>query len=146
MKQGSADDPFAEEVDENDDDDGLQEAKEDEGEEFEKSESMSDQTVGSEETNSDTSHGDTGTSNTSRSGRSLPYIYARDSVKDGRQQRPIFLRGEVENEIPTLVDQLEVSFGEDVYRTDVLEAAVVVAQENPELVEEVMSEWGYGWE
>jgi hypothetical protein len=77
--------------------------------------------------------------------RSLPYIHARDGVKDGRTQRPVFLRDDVETGIDELLAEMESELGEDVYKTDVTEAAMVVAQEHPELVRETLEEWGYGW-
>ena len=126
MKQGSTDDPFADDVTESssESDPGADAPEEDSGTET-ASEQQSEPT--------------------SQSG-SLPYIYSRDSVKDGRQQRPIFLRDEIEDGIPELVSDLESTFGETVYRTDVMEAAVVIAQENPDLVESKLAEWGYGWD
>ena len=127
MKQGSADDPFADDVTDSNsgNDDGT---------------ASSDVDADAEESRSERQEG-----SASESG-SLPYIYSRDSVKDGRQQRPIFLRDELEDGIPELVADLESAFGETVYRTDVMEAAVVIAQENPELVEAKLAEWGYGWD
>lgn len=77
--------------------------------------------------------------------QSLPYIHSRNGVKDGRVQRPIFLREHIEDGIDDLVDQMEDEFGEDVYKTDVTEAAMAVAQEHPELVMEELESWGYGW-
>jgi hypothetical protein len=138
MKQGSTDDPFAEDPQEETPDEEVKTPEENGGhsEDEDTGELGSTQSSGSR---NDTEDKSTGGLN------SLPYIYARDSVKDGRQQRPIFLRDEVEAGIPELVDELESSFGEDVYRTDVLEAAVVVAQRNPTLVKEALEEWGYGW-
>jgi hypothetical protein len=41
---------------------------------------------------------------------------------------------------------LEEDFGEDVYQTDVLEAAMEVALDHPELVTEKCREYGYDWE
>ncbi|WP_128225195.1 hypothetical protein [Halobacteriaceae bacterium SHR40] len=137
MKQGSTDDPFAEEPqDEANEVAESTEANGDHSDEDNQDAYASSQSSGSENETTDESM-DTQ--------KSLPFIYARDSVKDDRQQRPIFLRDDVEDGIPELVDKLESSFDENVYRTDVLEAAVLVAQQNPELVEEVLGEWGYGW-
>lgn len=135
MKKGSADDPFAEEPQ-----DAAEEELEDEEEELEEEPlTGADDATGNGSTSLNTESAASQT-------QSLPYIYARDSVKDGRQQRPIFLRDEVEDGIPGLVSDLEEIFDENVYRTDVLEAAVVVAQENPDLIRKVLSEWGYGWD
>jgi hypothetical protein len=78
--------------------------------------------------------------------RSLPYIHSRDSVKEDRQQRPVFLREQTEEGISDLVDAVEDNLGEDVYQTDVLEAAMEVALDHPDLVAEKCREYGYDWE
>ncbi|NLV07994.1 hypothetical protein [Haloarcula rubripromontorii] len=76
----------------------------------------------------------------------IPYKFRRDSVKQDRKQRPIFIRPEVEERESTFLRNLEDAVGEDVYKTDALEAALVVAMDNPELVAEKLREWGYDWE
>jgi hypothetical protein len=125
MKQGSTDDPFAEDAP-----DAIGEAPSSDRSETENS---SDSSITTEHTIP------------SQQERSLPYIHARDGVKDGRTQRPVFLREETEAGIDELVAEMEAEFGEDVYKTDVTEAAMIVAQENPDLVAETLDEWGYGW-
>jgi len=138
MKQGSTDDPFAEEPGEDEDD----EVKNPMG-----SETTEPDDAGSTRTLTEESGArevDAGSREVQR--QSLPYIHARDGVKDGRTQRPVFLRDHVENGIDVLVDRMESELEEDVYKTDVTEAAMVVAQEHPELVLEILEEWGYGWD
>lgn len=76
----------------------------------------------------------------------IPYKFRRDSVKQDRKQRPIFIRPEVEERESTFLRNLEDEVGEDVYKTDALEAALVVAMDNPDLVAEKLREWGYDWE
>jgi len=132
MKQGSADDPFA--------DDSSEETDAEKEPELETGNQRTETGIASTET--DRSIGSTTSSQT----RSLPYIHSRDGVKDGRTQRPIFLRDHIESGIDDLVTQMEEEFGEDVYKTDITEAAMAVAQENPELVREKLDEWGYGWD
>jgi hypothetical protein len=131
MKQGSADDPFA---------DDTSEEGEAERESKPETDNQSPET-GLASTKRDRSTGTTASSQI----RSLPYIHSRDGVKDGRAQRPIFLRDHIEEGIDDLVSQMEEEFGEDVYKTDITEAAMAVAQENPSLVREKLDEWGYGW-
>lgn len=131
MKQGSADDPFADDTSEEGDAEQESELETD---------NQSPET-GLASTEKDRSTGTTASSQT----RSLPYIHSRDGVKDGRTQRPIFLRDHIEEGIDDLVTQMEEEFGEDVYKTDITEAAMAVAQENPSLVREKLDEWGYGW-
>ena len=130
MKQGSADDPFAE--------DSAAETGDDDQSEEETNSASSASSEGSQPLANNSSQTVTQT-------QSLPFIHARDGVKDGRKQRPVFLREHVEDGIDDLVDQMEDEFGETVYKTDVTEAAMVVAQENPELLLDVLEEWGYGW-
>ena len=76
----------------------------------------------------------------------IPYKFRRDSVKQDRKQRPIFIRPEVAERESTFLRNLEDEVGEDVYKTDALEAALVVAMDNPDLVAEKLREWGYDWE
>jgi len=133
MKHGSADDPFAEEPTHETSDDTDDEERPD-------TDSVEEREfwTGGEDSTADENHATTQT-------RSLPYIHARDGVKDGRTQRPIFLRDHVEDGIDDLVDQMEEESGERVYKTDITEAAMVVAQQNPALLRETLEEWGYGW-
>jgi hypothetical protein len=89
----------------------------------------------------------TGTAASSRpSMESIPYKLRRSRVNEGRDQVPFFLRDEVVEEESELQDSLEDLLGEDVYKSDYREAAMVVAQRNPELVAEVLREWGYDLE
>jgi len=75
---------------------------------------------------------------------SIPYKLRRDKVNEGREQVPYFLREEVIEAEDEFQDTLEDLVGEDVYKSDYREASsMVVAQRNPELVAEVLREWGY---
>ncbi|RDZ44458.1 hypothetical protein C5B91_18090 [Haloferax sp. Atlit-10N] len=74
---------------------------------------------------------------------SLPYKLRRDKVNEGREQVPYFLREEVIDGEAELQDTLEELLDEKVYKSDYREAAMVVAQRNPELIAEVLREWGY---
>jgi len=130
MKQGSADDPFA-------DDSGSEERPDEPP--------VADSTTQSEPGDAADSTPTDSTATAAQRARSLPYIHARDGVKDGRKQRPVFLREHIETGIDDLVARMEAEFGEDVYKTDVTEAAMAVAEDNPELVREKLDEWGYGW-
>ncbi|WP_324760671.1 hypothetical protein [Haloarcula montana] len=76
----------------------------------------------------------------------IPYKFRRSSVKADRKQRPIFLRPHIEERESSFIRTLEDELGEDVYKTDALEAALVVAMDNPELVVEELREWGYDWD
>jgi hypothetical protein len=131
MKRGSTDDPFAEES--KADEDG----------------SSPEPADGSDEASNEpitAIENDSGERSDSERSRSLPFIHARDGVKDGRTQRPVFLRDDVEQGIDDLVARMESELDEDVYKTDVTEASMIVAQEHPELVLELLEAWGYGWD
>lgn len=65
-------------------------------------------------------------------------------MKDGRTQRPVFLREHIEDGIDELLAEMEAELDEDVYKTDLTEAAMAVAQEHPELVLAKLEAWGYG--
>lgn len=90
---------------------------------------------------------DTGARKTGSEGHpaasSIPYKLRRERVNEGREQVPYFLREEVIEAEGDLQNALEEMLGEDVYKSDYREAAMVVAQRNPELVAEVLREWGY---
>lgn len=74
---------------------------------------------------------------------SIPYKLRRDKVNEGREQVPYFLREEVIDAEEDLQDTLEELLDETVYKSDYREASMVVAQRNPDLVAEVLREWGY---
>jgi hypothetical protein len=77
---------------------------------------------------------------------SIPYKLRREKVNEGREQVPYFLREEIIDAEDELQSALEERLGEDVYKSDYREAAMVVAQRNPELVAKVLREWGYDLE
>jgi hypothetical protein len=138
MKQGSADDPFADEVTDDTDEPTEADATEtlnpatevDQHEEA--TGATSDEALSEREETAQ------------RTRQSLPYIHARDGVKDGRTQRPVFLREHIEEGIGELLTEMETELDEEVYKTDLTEAAMAVAQEHPELVVAKLEEWGYG--
>lgn len=121
---------------------------EEEGEnEVEQSVDESAQRDAEEQATEAASQGDPASADSGTSGRpsmdSIPYKLRRDKVNEGRQQVPYFLRDEVIEAEDDLQDALEAMLEEDVYKSDYREAAMVVAQRNPELVAEVLREWGY---
>lgn len=138
MKQGSADDPFADEV--TDDTDEPTEA--DATETLNPATEVDQHEEATGATSDEALSGPKETARTTR--QSLPYIHARDGVKDGRTQRPVFLREHIEEGIGELLTEMETELDEEVYKTDLTEAAMAVAQEHPELVVAKLEEWGYG--
>lgn len=77
---------------------------------------------------------------------SIPYKLRREKVNAGREQVPFFLREAVIDAEDGFQAGLEEMLGENVYKSDYREAAMIVAQRNPELVAEVLREWGYDLE
>ncbi|WP_336003409.1 hypothetical protein [Halorientalis halophila] len=163
MKQGSTDDPFADDAETNRDTETKpadeEGAARSEAEETDRSEAAAAETAADsassreatateastdESTDSGVDSGSVGKS----AGRSLPYIYKRDAVKEGRSQRPVYLREYNEERIVQLVDDVEELLATEVTKTDVLEAAMETAIENPELVVETLKteRYGYDWE
>ncbi|MBV0903051.1 hypothetical protein [Haloarcula salina] len=132
MKSGSGDDPFAE-------GDGA-----DETDETGASDSPDGTSTESPGTLLETEVDDAESTETSQP--EIPYKFRRGSVKEGRKQRPIFVRPEVESRETEFIRALEDEVDEDVYKTDALEAALVVAMDHPDLVAEKLREWGYDWD
>jgi hypothetical protein len=131
MKSGAGDDPFAE--DSSEAEDTPQDADTEQ------------EDVASEETRSDS--GSSSPSITGPSGQaqtqSLPYKYRRDSVKQGRNQQPVFLQSETEELIEETISRVEERFDENIYKTDVVEAMLVAGGEGT-TPEAVLQRWGYG--
>ena len=100
----------------------------------------------SEGTEATESEYDTETATNRPAMSSIPYKLRRDRVNEGREQVPYFLREEIIEDEDELQETLEAILGEDVYKSDYREAAMVVAQRNPEVVAEVLREWGYDLE
>jgi hypothetical protein len=100
----------------------------------------------SEGTEATESEHDTETATDRPAMSSIPYKLRRNKVNEGREQVPYFLRKEIIEDEDELQGTLEDLLGEDVYKSDYREAAMVVAQRNPELVAEVLREWGYDLE
>ena len=87
--------------------------------------------------------GGQGSSNPSADDRPVGAAAEAGAENEGREQVPYFLREEVIEAEGDLQDTLEDLLGEGVYKSDYREAAMVVAQRRPELVAEVLREWGY---
>lgn len=127
MKSGTGDDPFSD-------------ASTEESEDADKSDD------GAIDASEGLSEPVTETAGSASASPEIPYKFRRDSVKADRKQRPIFLRPEVESRENEFIRTLEDELDEDVYKTDALEAAIIVAMDNPELVADELRDWGYDWE
>lgn len=123
MKSGAGDDPFAEESD------------------VEAAESSEEPEVGESmvEEPAEPSSGSQGLED-------IPYKFRRDRVKDDREPMTIFLQEETEKSMREFYSDLEAEVDEQVSKIDAHEAAVIAAQRNPEIVAEVLREWGYDFE
>lgn len=123
MKEGTGGDPFADDpIDSSDDNE-------------------TDTTTAASDTMSETT---TTPSTNDESRDSLPYIYCRDTVKDGRDQVPFFLRDHVRELEDEFIKQLEDRLDENVYKADAREAALEIAFENRvDEAAERLREWGY---
>lgn len=123
MKEGTGGDPFADDpIDSSDDNE-------------------TDTRTAASDTMSETT---TTPSTNDESRDSLPYIYRRDTVKDGRDQVPFFLRDHVQELEDEFIEQLEDRLDKNVYKADAREAALEIAFENR--VGEAakrLREWGY---
>lgn len=113
MKPGSGSDPFDDEPDEEDDVDEVEEAE-----------------------SADPDRDDTG--------RSAPWLFVRDGVKQSREHTfQLHLRSETRAREKRFQTAVEERLGEDVYKADLREAALLVAMGNEDDVVEKLREWGY---
>jgi hypothetical protein len=83
---------------------------------------------------------------TTMSSSRIPYKFRRESVNEGRDQVPFFLREHVRDGEDELREAVETNLGEDVPISDVREAAMLVAQAHPDLVVDELREWGFDYE
>ncbi|MFD1635386.1 hypothetical protein ACOZ4L_16825 (plasmid) [Haloplanus ruber] len=130
MKPGAGDDPFAENSSETVDTPPESEASDN---------------ASSKKERTDSESGSTAVISPSDQAQkqALPYKYRRDSVKQGRNQQPVFLQSETEDLIEETIGRIEDRFDEKVYKTDVVEAVLVAGGEGT-TPEEVLQRWGYG--
>lgn len=128
MKEGPGEDPFA---DNSDDDDET---------------SVSSTDTDSESVPDPTTERDTEPTDTMRTDQ-IPYVVRRQTVKEDRDNEHVaFLRDEyaqLEDEIRSdVADELDMR-PKDVSVTDLREAFVELAAENPEAVAAILNAWGY---
>lgn len=131
MKSGAGDDPFAEDSSETGD--PLSES------DAEQADASSKREEPDAASDSPSITGPNGQAQT----QALPYKYRRDSVKQGRNQQPVFLQSETEELIDETIDRIEERFDENIYKTDVVEAMLVAGGEGT-TPEAVLERWGYG--
>ncbi|WP_266080241.1 hypothetical protein [Haladaptatus caseinilyticus] len=77
--------------------------------------------------------------------QTLPFIFARRTVKADREAVPVYVQNETSEEIGELERELSQTFdGDKVMALDVREALIRAGLENLDDVQRVMEEWGYG--
>jgi CRISPR/Cas system-associated protein Cas7 (RAMP superfamily) len=136
MKSGAGSDPFA---DDSSDDAGETTERANQG--TDKSSTAKVQTE-EEETSSQPDSNISGSS-TAPSGDELPYIFARNGVKDNRKMVQYFLQAETEDVEAEAKYAVEQELGTDLYLTDIREALVRIGAEHIDEVADELREWGY---
>ena len=98
-------------------------------------------------TTEETNHIDTDTDASQTSDGSfdqgLPYLFARDGVKDERSMIQYFLRETTKHRETKIKAVVENELGTDVYLTDLREAIVQTGMNHPDEVAEQLRECGY---
>lgn len=137
MKSGSGSDPFANDPDADGttDDSGPSDAHE--------TTSSVDSPVGPDENTKSTASDSPAFDGRSPSAEQLPYIFARDGVKDNRSMAQYFLRTETEQFEKEARSAVVKELGTDVYLTDLREALVRVGAEHTDEVANELRSWGY---
>lgn len=141
LKSGSSGDPFGD-----DDEEPPEEEQSDTIDPTDDEQSAAEQPGSDRMSDQPESTAETSTPAESASKPSIPYIYRRSKVNEDRDQVPFFLREHVREGEDDLIDTVEELVGEDVPKSDVREAAMLVAQEHPEFVADKLREWGYDYE
>lgn len=125
MKEGAGEDPFA------DDESSVDEDAEDE-EQIDSS--VDDTKTGNEEPESRAEQRVT----------QIPYKFRRDSVHDGRDRVPLFLKPDTKRMERDAQRELEERFDGNVALTDLRESLMIVGLQHLDEAEAYLEEWGYG--
>ena len=76
---------------------------------------------------------------------SLPWIHARSSITDGRDQTvQLHLQALTADRERDIQGELRKRLGDEPHKADIREAAYLVGMQYLDDVEEVLREWGYG--
>ena len=124
MKEGAGEDPFADDDPNNMD-----------GTENRRMESS----VNDTKTEDDESE-----SRTDQQVTQIPYKFRRDSVHDGRDRVPLFLKPDTKRLERDAQRELEDRFDDDVALTDLRESLMKVGLQHLDEAEAHLKEWGYG--
>jgi hypothetical protein len=144
MKEGTGGDPFADDASETVDADESADTADPTTDSS--SPDQSESAAGAEstpETNADTSATQAAPGGPSEI--ELPYYYRRETVKEGRDQVPFFLRDHVQDLEDEFIEDLEERLNaSNVYKADAREAALQVVYENyAGEVADLLRDWGY---
>ncbi|WP_224270954.1 hypothetical protein [Haloprofundus salinisoli] len=125
MKEGAGEDPFAEDVE---------------------PETQDDKPSGDISTEEAQEETETTSRNQSTQQRTMqiPYKFRRDGVQDGRTRVPLFLQPETKNAERDALREMEERFNDDISLTDLREALMRVGLEHLDEAEVHLEEWGYG--
>lgn len=140
MKEGTGGDPFADDASETVDADESADTADPTTDSSSPDQSES---AAGTETNADTSA--TQAAPGGSSDIELPYYYRRETVKEGRDQVPFFLRDHVQDLEDEFIEDLEERLNaSNVYKADAREAALQVVYENyAGEVADLLRDWGY---
>jgi hypothetical protein len=138
MKSGSGEDPFA------DVGSDSEETTEETGTESEQDEPVKTETAVEEEAETGTGESRTASAQTTVNSSGLPWKYARENVKDGRDMVQFYLQADTKALESQAVADLEAQLDETVLTFDLREAAYQVAlQQHLDDVADKLREWGY---
>ncbi|QSG02774.1 hypothetical protein [Natranaeroarchaeum sulfidigenes] len=136
MKSGAGSDPFS---DTSTDEESPEESEAQTKEREETSESASTSDAGANSTANKQSQA----TGSGQNRDTLPYIFARHSVKDSRKMIQYFLREATQETEKDARHAIEDELGTDVPLTDVREALVRVGANHPDEVADELRDWGY---
>jgi len=139
MKQGSTDDPFA-------DDESETDSPTEPATSPEPAETATESSTGQSETESPTATVSAGSASPEPQ-HSLPWLYRRENARDGRDKtKQLHLQQSTAQQESAFKSAVESEVGQAVQLTDLREAAILVAMEHVDEVGDQPREWGYDFD
>jgi hypothetical protein len=155
MKSGTGDDPFADDVSNDTDDEEPIETESSTQTEADSETEQHDSVDSSEKRESATETSETPESQTTTGAdesdeqidsKDIPWVLRRSGVKDDRpNMTQFFLRDATDEAERGFQQDVENILNKDVYLLDLREAAYQVAMEHPDEVANVLEDWGYDY-
>ncbi|MCL9815273.1 hypothetical protein [Natranaeroarchaeum aerophilus] len=136
MKSGAGSDPFS-------DSSSDEEPPEESEPQSEKSEETAETTSPSKADDDSSPNKKSQAPDSGQNGDTLPYIFARHSVKDSRKMIQYFLREDTQETEKDARHAVEDELGTDVPLTDIREALVRVGANHPDEIADELRDWGY---